>query len=171
MICSIHQWMWIRARESGRPPPAWSGRHLARCVACREAVAAALRAEAALRAAAVVPEAPAGFDVRVMAAVSAEAGRVAGRRPVRTWRAPAWATAAACAVMTAALWTGTLVRERAVARDQARLAMSATVAASDWITIWGEGTPDRLTAPMELEVANLVDDARRAARVLLAGLD
>lgn len=171
--CTIHQWLWSRARDAGRPAPAASGRHLARCAACREALAATERLDGALRAGRAPSAPPAGFEVRVMAAVratSAAEGRPA-RPPASAWRRPAWAAAAACALVAVAYWGRIRIETRAVAQAEARAAMSATVAASDWIAAWSATAPARLTSPMQAEVDNLLDDARRAATVLLAGLD
>ncbi len=81
------------------------------------------------------------------------------------------AAAAACAVLALALWGRDKVEERAIAQAGARATMAVTVAASDWLAAWGDAAPDRLTGSMQTEVDNLVDDARRAAGVLLAGLD
>ncbi|MBM4156184.1 MAG: hypothetical protein FJ221_14335 [Lentisphaerae bacterium] len=129
--------------------------------------------EASLRAAAPPLAVPDGFEIRVMAAVRAAAaadGHTA-RAPAPAWRRPAWAVAAACAVV-AVLYGGRVrIENRALAQAEARAAVSATVAASDWIAAWGDAAPERLASPMRAEVDNLVDDARRAATVLLAGLD
>lgn len=132
-----------------------------------DAARAGERLDAALHAAAPPFKAPDGFEIRVMAAVRS----AAGERPAPTllWRRPLWATAAACAVFAVGLWGRDRVDERALARAGARAAMSATVAASDWLAAWGAAEPDRFTAPMQTEVDNLVEDARRAATVLLAG--
>jgi hypothetical protein len=81
------------------------------------------------------------------------------------------AAAAACAVLALALWGRDKAEERAIAQAGARATVSATVAASDWLAAWGDAAPDRFTGSMQAEVDNLVDDARRAAGVLLAGLD
>lgn len=171
--CTIHQWLWSRAGESGLPAPVWSGRHMARCAVCREAVASVVRLDGTLRAGAQPPAAPPGFDVRVMAALREAAG-TAGRPAAASlhgWRRPAWAAVAASLAVAIAFWAEGRMTRRASALAEARTAMSAAVAASDWIAAWGDAAPDRLTAPMQAEIDNLIDDARRAASVLLAGLD
>ncbi len=171
--CTIHLGLWSRARDAGRPVPAVAGRHLARCAACRAAVAATERLEGALRAGRAPAEAPSGFEIRVMAAVrgaAASEGRPV-RSPTPARLRAAWAAAVACVLVAAAHWGRVRVETRAVAQAEARAAMSATVAASDWIAAWGAAAPDHLTSPMRAEVDNLLDDARRAATVLLAGLD
>lgn len=169
--CTIHRWLWSRSRDAGRSPSAWSGRHLARCTACREAVLAGERLDDALRAAAPSNVAPDGFEIRAMVAVRAAARERPAVVPALSWSRPVWATAAACAVLALALWGRDRAEERAVAQAGARAAMSATVAVSDWIAAWGDNASGRLTGPMQTEVDNLVADARRAAGVLLAGLD
>lgn len=129
--------------------------------------------EASLRAAAPPLAMPDGFEIRVMAAVRAAAAADghAARTPAPAWRRPAWAAAVACAVVAVTYWGRVRAENRAVAQAEARAAVSATVAASDWIAAWGDAAPERLASPMRAEVDNLVDDARRAATVLLAGLD
>lgn len=129
------------------------------------------RLDDALRAAAPPLAVPDGFEVRVMAAVRAASREGPAAATAHAWPRPLWAAVAACAVLALALWGRDKAEERAIAQAGARATVSATVAASDWLAAWSDAAPSRLTGSMQTEVDNLVDDARRAAGVLLAGLD
>ncbi len=129
------------------------------------------RLYALLRADAQPATVPDGFVMRTMAAVRAAAAVRNRPAPVFAWQRPAWAAAVACIAVVLSFWGRGRIEDRTVAHAGAREAVSAAVAASDWIAAWGDGASDRITQPMHAEVENLVDDARRAATVLLAGLE
>jgi anti-sigma factor RsiW len=48
-ICTLHQWLWSRAHDSGLPLPAFSQKHISGCSGCRESIEAMRTVDDSLR--------------------------------------------------------------------------------------------------------------------------